>query len=88
MNRFVFVATALAEIAALHGRQPTAEQYVKLEDAFRKRIVIDLETGMAGIYYDDGFVGDPATFVESELTRPWIETRSAQWAASDFAAEL
>ena len=88
MTRYVSIATALAETAAFQGRRPTAEQYVKLEDAFRKKIVIDLETGMAGIYYDDGFVGDPATFVESEVTRPWIDTRSAQCAASDFAADL
>lgn len=88
MTRFLSISTALGEAAALHGRQPTAEQFTRIEDALRERIVIDLESGVAGVLYDDGFVGDPATFVASELTRPWVETRSATWAASQPASDF
>ncbi|WP_288586578.1 hypothetical protein [uncultured Methylobacterium sp.] len=85
MTRFVSIATALAEAAAFHGRQPTAEQYAKIEDAFRQQIVIDSETGIASICYGEGFVVDPAAFIANEVTRPWIETRSTPWSASPFA---
>ncbi|SFU78085.1 hypothetical protein SAMN02799631_02238 [Methylobacterium sp. 174MFSha1.1] len=85
MTRFVSIATAIAEAAAFHGRQPTAEQYARIENALREQIVIDFEAGLAGVCYGEGFVVDPAAFVANELTRPWIETRSTPWAASRSA---
>ncbi len=76
MSRFLSIATALGEAAAIHGRQPTARQFALIEDALREQIVIDFDTGLAGICYSNGFVVDPATFVANELMHPGIESRS------------
>ncbi len=88
MTRFLSIATALAEAAAFHGRQPIAEQYARLENTLREQIVIDFETGTAGICYGEGYVVDPAAFIATELTRPWIETRSTPRPAFPFAPGL
>ncbi|MHB2210680.1 hypothetical protein [Methylobacterium sp. CM6257] len=86
MTRFLPIANALGEAAALHGRQPTADQFAKIEAALRERIVIDFDTGAAGICYDDGFVVDPAAFVAHQLAYLDVEIRPTSGANSRFAA--
>jgi hypothetical protein len=82
MTRFLPIPIALAEAAVLHGRKPTADQFAEIEAALRERIVIDFDTGTAGICYDDGFVVDPAAFVANQLAYPDVEIRSTPGAAS------
>ncbi|WP_018260556.1 hypothetical protein [Methylobacterium sp. WSM2598] len=84
MTRFLPIATALGEAAALHGRHPTAAQFAEIEAALRARIVIDFETGAAGICYDDGYVIDPAAYVAHQMSYPDIEIRSTPGATPDF----
>jgi hypothetical protein len=84
MTRYLPIPLALAETAALWGRQPTAEQYAELADALREQIVIDFDTGMAGICYGEDFVIDPASFVGLELMRPDVEIRSTSWTTPGF----
>ena len=78
MTRFLSIATALGEAAALQGRQPTVEQFEDIEKFLREQIVIDFDSGIVGIRYSDGSVVEPAVFVENELQQPWIEARSTR----------
>lgn len=75
MTRFLSIKTALGEAAALQGRQPTHDQFAEIENVLRKQIVIDLQSGKAGICYADGDVVELADFVADALKYPGIEAR-------------